>query len=306
MRALCLAAVSVLALVTSPAMAKDITLHLTAKEVDLPIDNKGTLQHSWTYEGQMPGPVLRITEGDHVTFTLTNDASNKNSHSIDFHAARVDVVKDFESIKPGETKTITFTATYPGAFFYHCGAEPMIQHIAKGMFGVILVDPKDPKALPKADREYVLVQSEIYANPDDHDSLMKSDWKYVAFNGMAFKYDPVHDPEATRMLVAKPGERVRIYFVNAGPNEFSSFHPIAGIWDAVYPSGNPKNRLTGMQSFVVGPGDGATFDLISPHEGANAIVDHSMRAAHSGAIAVLMFQKDADPKMGRGDLILVP
>ncbi|MGE5720945.1 MAG: multicopper oxidase domain-containing protein [Sphingomonadales bacterium] len=306
MRALCLAAVSVLALVTSPAMAKDITLHLTAKEVDLPIDNKGTLQHSWTYEGQMPGPVLRITEGDHVTFTLTNDASNKNSHSIDFHAARVDVVKDFESIKPGETKTITFTATYPGAFFYHCGAEPMIQHIAKGMFGVILVDPKDPKALPKADREYVLVQSEIYANPDDHDSLMKSDWKYVAFNGMAFKYDPVHDPEATRMLVAKPGERVRIYFVNAGPNEFSSFHPIAGIWDAVYPSGNPKNRLTGMQSFVVGPGDGATFDLISPNEGANAIVDHSMRAAHSGAIAVLMFQKDADPKMGRGDLILVP
>lgn len=135
---------------------------------------------------------------------------------------------------------------------------------------------------------------------------MKSDWKYVAFNGMAFKYDPVHDPEASRMLVANPGERVRIYFVNAGPNEFSSFHPIAGIWDKVYPSGNPKNAMQGLQSFTVGPGDGATFDLISPVEGANAIVNHSMRAAHSGAIAVLMFQKDADPKMGRGDLILVP
>jgi len=301
-----LSAASVLMMLSSPLQAKDVTLHLTAKEVDLPIDNKGTIQHSWTYEGQIPGPVLRITEGDRVTFTLTNDASNKNSHSIDFHAARVDVVKDFESIKPGETKTITFTANYPGAFFYHCGAEPMIQHIAKGMYGVILVDPKDPKAMPKADREYVLVQSEIYGNPDDHASLMKSDWKYVAFNGMAFKYDPVHDPEASRMLVANPGERVRIYFVNAGPNEFSSFHPIAGIWDKVYPSGNPKNAMQGLQSFTVGPGDGATFDLISPVEGANAIVNHSMRAAHSGAIAVLMFQKDADPKMGRGDLILVP
>jgi nitrite reductase (NO-forming) len=108
------------------------------------------------------------------------------------------------------------------------------------------------------------------------------------------------------MLVAKPGERVRIYFINAGPNEFSSFHPIAGIWDAVYPSGNPKNKQVGLQSFVVGPGDGATFDLVSPVAGANAIVDHSMSHAHTGAIAVIMFSNDADPKMGRGDLILVP
>ncbi|MGE0665808.1 MAG: multicopper oxidase domain-containing protein [Sphingomonadales bacterium] len=301
-----LAGAAALALLASTAYAKDVTLHLIAKEVDLPIDNKGTMQHAWTYEGQVPGPLLRITEGDHVTFTLTNDPSSKNSHAVDFHAAQVDVVNDFGPIKPGETKTLSFTANHPGVFFYHCGADPMIQHIAKGMFGVILVDPKDSMAMPKADREYVLVQSEIYANPDSHESLMKSDWKYVAFNGMAFKYDPVHDPEATRTLVAKPGERVRIYFVNAGPNEFSSFHPIAGIWDSVYSSGNPKNRMEGLQSFVVGPGDAATFDLISPVEGANAIVDHSLRHAHSGAIAIMMFSKDADPKMGRGDLILVP
>jgi nitrite reductase (NO-forming) len=174
------------------------------------------------------------------------------------------------------------------------------------MFGLIIVDPKDPKAMPKADREYVLVQSEIYANPDDQQSMMKDDWQNVVFNGVAFKYDPVHDPNATKMLVAKPGERVRIYFVNAGPNEFASFHPIAGIWDAVYPSGNPHNKMVGMQSFTVGPGDAATFDIVSPVEGANAIVNHSMRQAHSGAIAVLMFSKDADPKMGHGDMILVP
>ena len=215
-------------------------------------------------------------------------------------------MKDFESIKPGETTTFSFTVNYPGAFYYHCGSDPMYQHIARGMFGVILVEPKDAKALPKADREYVLVQSEIYANPDDQHSIMRGDWKHVAFNGMAFKYDPVHDPAATRMLVAKPGERVRVYFINAGPNEYSTLHPIAGIWDAVYPSGNPANKETGLQSFVVGPGDGATFDIISPVAGANVIVDHRMSHAHSGAMAVLMYSDDADPKMGRGDLILVP
>jgi nitrite reductase (NO-forming) len=253
----------------------------------------------------MPGPVLRVTEGDRVTIVLTNDKNNKNSHSIDLHAARVDVLSEFESVKPGESKTFSFVTTYPGAFYYHCGSDPMYQHIARGMFGVILVDPKDPKALPKADREYVLVQSEIYNNPDDTHSIMKSDWKHVVFNGVAFKYDPVHDPAATKTLVAKPGERVRVYFVNAGPNEVSSFHPIAGIWDAVYPSGNPKNKMNGMQSFLVGPGDAATFDLISPAPGANVIVDHVMPHAHSGAMAVIMFSDDADPKMGRGDNILV-
>ncbi len=300
------AASALMGLACQPVLAKDIQLKLTAKEVSLPIDNKGTMQASWTYEGQVPGPVLRVTEGDRVTIVLTNDAANKNSHSIDLHAARVDVVKDFESIKPGETKTFSFVATYPGAFYYHCGADPMYQHIARGMFGVILVDPKDAKALPKADREYILVQSEVYANPDDLHSIMKSEWTNVVFNGVAFKYDPVHDPASTKMLVAKPGERVRVYFVNAGPNEYSTLHPIAGIWDAVYPSGNPRNKKVGMQSMVVGPGDGATFDLISPVEGANVIVDHRMSHAHTGAMAVMMFSNDADPKMGRGDLILVP
>src|SRR3546814_1218717 len=110
---------------------------------------------------------------------LTNDAANKNAHSIDLHAAQVDVLSEFSDVKPGETKTFSFVAKYPGAFYYHCGADPMYQHIARGMFGVILVDPKDPNALPKADREYVLVQSEIYQNPDDLHSIMKSDWKHV-------------------------------------------------------------------------------------------------------------------------------
>ncbi|HET8711489.1 MAG TPA: multicopper oxidase domain-containing protein [Spongiibacteraceae bacterium] len=287
------------------ALAEVVKVTLHSKEVDLPIDNKGTMYKAWTFDGKVPGPVVRVKEGDTVEFTLINDNTNKNSHSIDFHAARVDVVKEFSPIKPGETKQFTFTADYPGVFFYHCGSDPMIQHIARGMFGVIIVDPKDAKAMPKADREYVLIQSELYPNPEDRDAMMANKWSNVMFNGGVFKYDPVHDTNATRWLQAKPGERVRVYFVNAGPNEFSSFHPIAGIWDKVWPSGNPKNEMVGMQSFTVGPGDAATFDLISPKEGANAIVSHSLKQALTGAIAVIMFSKDADPAMGHGEQILV-
>jgi nitrite reductase (NO-forming) len=295
-----------LALLGSAAVqAKTVKINLTAKEVETAIDNKGTMYRSWTYEGMVPGPVIHVEEGDVVEFTLTNDKSSKNSHSVDFHAARVDVVKDFEQVKPGEKGSYTFRADYPGIFFYHCGADPMIQHIARGMYGAIIVDPKDKSAMPKADREYVLIQSELYANPDNQADMMANKWSNVMFNGGIFKYDPVHDPAATRMLQAKPGERVRIYFVNAGVNEFSSFHAIAGIWDKVYPSGNPKNQLTGLQSYVVGPGDAASFDIISPVEGANALVSHSLRQALSGAIAILQFTKDADPKMGRGENILL-
>jgi len=302
---LALAGLTALSLLAFQAQAKTVKVTLHATEVDLPIDNKGTLYKTWTFDGKVPGPVVRITEGDTVEFTLINDKNSKNSHSMDFHAARLDVVKDFGSIKPGESKTFTYTADYPGVFFYHCGSDPMIQHIARGMFGAIIVDPKDPKAMPQADREYVIVQSELYANPDAKEDMMANKWSNVMFNGGIFKYDPVHDPAATRWLQAKPGERVRIYFVNAGPNEFSSFHPIAGIWDKVYASGNPKNVQHGLQSFTVGPGDAATFDLISPVEGANAIVTHSLKGALTGAIAVLMYSDDADPKMGRGEQILV-
>ncbi len=302
---LALAGLTALSLLTFQAQAKTVKVTLHATEVDLPIDNKGTMYKTWTFDGKVPGPVVRVTEGDTVEFTLINDKNSKNSHSMDFHAARVDVVKDFGSIKPGESKTFTYTADYPGVFFYHCGSDPMIQHIARGMFGAIIVDPKDPKAMSKADREYVIVQSELYANPDAKEDMMANKWSNVMFNGGIFKYDPVHDPAATRWLQAKPGERVRIYFVNAGPNEFSSFHPIAGIWDKVYASGNPKNVQHGLQSFTVGPGDAATFDLISPVEGANAIVTHSLKGALTGAIAVLMYSNDADPKMGRGEQILV-
>ena len=288
-----------------PVQAREVNVSMVAKEVDVPIDNEGKTARGWTYDGVVPGPLVRVQEGDTVVFSLTNDAASKNSHSMDFHAARTDLLTAFAPVKPGETRKFTFVAEKPGVFFYHCGTDPMIQHIARGMYGVILVDPKDPQAMPKADREYVLVQSEMFSNPEDVKAMMAGNWSHTSFNGIPFRYDPVHDTHATQTLEAKPGERVRIYFVNAGPNEFSGFHPIAGIWDRVYPSGNPANMVRDVQTYTVAPGDAATFDLISPVEGANALVNHSLRSALSGAIAVIMFSNKADPSMGRGDKILV-
>lgn len=285
-------------------LGKTHAITITAKEVDLPIDNDGTMYPTWTFGGTVPGPVVRVTEGDTVEFTLVNDETSEHSHSMDFHAARADLLSDFADVRPGSKGSFTFTADYPGVFYYHCGSAPMTEHIARGMFGVIIVDPRDDASWPKADREYVLIQSELYPEPDSEEGYLRNEWSNVMFNGTIFKYDPVHDPNASQWLEAKPGERVRIHFVNAGINEFASFHPIAGIWDRVYPSGNPRNALHGLQSYTVGPGDAATFDLISPKEGANALVNHSMRQAMTGAIAVLMFSDDADPDMGRGENIL--
>jgi nitrite reductase (NO-forming) len=212
---------------------------------------------------------------------------------MDFHAAEIDFLKNYRAINAGETISYTFVAKKPGVFFYHCGAPPMIQHVARGMFGAIIVDPKNAKAWPKADREYVLVQSEHFKNPDDVQGMFDRKFDGVMFNGGIFKYHPF--VTGGGKLDAKPGERVRIYFVNAGPNEFSAFHPIGEIWDSVYESGNPANKLTGVQTYVVGPGSAATFDVVAESAGAYPLVTHSLTAALRGAIAVLVASPDAKP-----------
>ena len=280
-------------LATSSAMAKTHEVAMTAVEKEVVIDGEGTTYKAWTFNGQMPGPVVRVTEGDTIKFTLTNPASNTYPHAMDFHAAEIDFLKNYRAINPGETINFTFVAKKPGLFFYHCGAPPMIQHVARGMFGAIIVDPANTKAWPKADREYVLIQSELFKNPDDVPAMFDRKFDHVVFNGGVFKYHPF--VTGGGKLDAKPGERVRIYFVNAGPNEFSSVHPIGEIWDSAYESGNPANKFTGVQSYVVGPGSAATFDVVVESAGAYPIVTHALTGALRGAIAVLVASPDAKP-----------
>ena len=297
---------------TAPALsyAETVKVEIHAVEKELVIDNKGTKQKMWTFGGTIPGPVVRVKQGDIVNFTLVNDKTNKNAHSMDFHAARVDVLDEFRSVVPGGTVDFSFRADYPGVFIYHCGAPTMSEHIARGMYGAIIVDPKDgySDAFPKPDREYLIIQGDLFAEGTPHGDITKNTGKVAnLINGKVFHYDPVHDPKASLALESKPGERVRIFFVNAQVNDSVAFHPIAGIWDRVWDNGNPKNVSYGIQTYNVPAAHAATFDLISPadRDTNNALVDHQMKNALSGAITVLMNSDGADPDMGRdGKLVL--
>jgi nitrite reductase (NO-forming) len=296
---------SAVSLYPSLSHAKTVKVVMTAKEVRIPIDNKGTLYPAWTFNGAIPGPVVRVRQGDTVDFTLVNPSTNMNSHAMDFHAAQVDVLKEFAPIKPGSKEHWSFVAKVPGVFMYHCGASPMVEHIARGMYGIIIVDPKEgySKRFPKPDREYVLIQGQLFQHPDDYAAMLENrNWTNALINGKIFHYDPVHDPNARQALVAKPGERVRIYFANANVNMPVAFHPIAGIWDRVYLNGNPRNVLFGIQTQNIAPSEADIFDIVSPRDRPtnNAIVDHTMGAALRGAITVLMNTPDADPNAGKG------
>lgn len=288
--------------------AKTVHVTMTAMEKDVVIDNKGTKYPAWTFDGTVPGKVVRVQEGDIVDFTLVNPKENKESHSMDFHAAEVDVLDEFAAVKPGESKHFIFTARRAGVYMYHCGSDPMVQHIARGMYGVIIVDPKKyTKDFPKPDREYVIIQQQYFPDAENYEAMLENaGWTNALINGKVFHYDPVHDPNATKVLMALPGERVRIYFVNANINMPVALHPIAGIWDRVYPNGSPKNVLYDMQTYNVAVAEASAFDIVSPADKAtnNAIVDHTMSAALRGAITVLMNRPDADPELGKGDKIL--
>src|SRR5690554_3788597 len=290
-----------------PLHAETVKVEMMVKEVDIAIDNAGNTRRMWTYEGAIPGPVVRVRQGDLVQFSLHNHADNGNSHSMDFHAARLDVLDEFGEVSPGDSKDFEFHADYPGVFVYHCGADSMSEHISRGMYGVIIVDPAEgySEDYPEPDREYILVQGDLFADGTAaEDITMGTGWENALINGKVFHYDPVHDQNASLTLEAKPGERVRIFYVNAAINESVALHPIAGIWDRVWDNGNPKNISYGLQTVDIAPAHGMVLDMIPPagRDSNNAIVDHRMKKAMNGAITVLMTHDDADPTMGRGEL----
>lgn len=239
----------------------------------------GVKYRAWTFGGTVPGPILHVREGQtvHVTFTNRGDML----HSIDFHAAQIAPNLHFEDIMPGESIHFSFVARVPGVFIYHCGTAPVLAHIANGMFGAIVVSPK--KSLPAAAKSYVIVQNEWYTRQisgplmgQNFSKMASAEPDEVTFNGIAFQY-------TERPLLAEAGERVRIYFVNAGPSLWSSFHVIGEIFDKVYPGGDPAQFVSNVSAYSVGPGQGVIFDLVFDHPGVYPFVDHSMAHLHKGA-----------------------
>lgn len=238
----------------------------------------GLAETVWTFAGRVPGPVIRVRQGDTVEITLEN--RDTISHSIDFHAARVAPNVQFADVAPGESRVVRFVAKDAGVFMYHCATAPMIMHIAMGMYGMIIVDPEGGR---EPAREIALVQSEFYRGMDMA-AMESGQAAAVVFNGKADQY--VEAP-----IQAKVGETVRIYFVDAGPDHFSAFHVVGTIFDRVEPDGVAKNAQYGVSTYTVAPGGGAVFETHFDEPGRYAIVTHSAGDMMLGAKAIIEVTK---------------
>lgn len=250
-----------------------LTVQETVQEVA-----PGVRQTRWTFGGSAPGPVLRGKIGDIFEITLVNDGTI--GHSIDFHAGALAPDEPMRTIQPDATLVYTFTATQAGIWMYHCSTMPMSMHIANGMFGAVIIDPPD---LAPVDREYVLVQGELYLGPQgetaDADRIATQLPDLVTFNGYANQY-------AYRPLTAAVGERVRIWTLDAGPNTPSSFHIVGGQFDTVYFEGAYTLRpgdAGGSQALAMQPAQGGFVELSFPEAGNYPFVTHIMSDAEKGA-----------------------
>ncbi len=241
----------------------------------------GVTYDAWTFDGRVPGPVLRVTEGDTVDFTLVNRAPMP--HSLDFHAAEIAPSRAYRNLMPNDSLHYRFVARVPGAFMYHCGTAPVALHIANGMYGAIIVDPRQGRAPAK---EFVFVQSEFYTKTLA-DSTRTIDWEkllglapdYVVFNGREAEY--AHHP-----IRVGVGEKLRMYVVNAGPNRFSAFHVVGAIFDRVYLDGSLGHSLEGVQTVTVPVGGGAIFETRLGEAGTYPFVSHAFADATKGAVGM--------------------
>lgn len=246
-----------------------------------------------------PGPVIRARVGDILRFTITNPASNTHPHNIDLHAVTGQGGgAEATTVAPGETRTIEARMLYPGFFMYHCAYGDVPAHISHGMYGGILVDPETP--LPGADHEWYVVQGEYYTVSTeagvvefDRQAVTDESPSYVVFNGAK---GALTGDNALQMAV---GERARIYFVNAGLNLDSNFHPIGSHWDAVYPEAALlAEPIRGSQTTLVPAGGGTVVDLLGQVPSTIVLVDHALaRAFDKGAIGQIVVTGEENPEI---------
>jgi nitrite reductase (NO-forming) len=257
-------------------------IHWHAREAPVRIDDS-TVIAAWTFEGDVPGPIVHTRVGDTVEFTLTNDADIP--HSMDFHAAQIDPKEAFKSVIKGDSVSFSFKPKFAGAFMYHCGTAPVLMHIGAGMFGAIIVSPREP--LPPA-KEFVLVQNEYYlgdavngVQPSDYQKMLNTTPDTVCFNGRPNQYvkEPIH---------VRVGDRVRFWVVSAGPSHPCNFHVVGEQFDTVYLGAPPGNPLRGVQTFSVPPGGGMVYDLVCDVPGEFPFVNHGFGHGQKGAIGMIV------------------
>src|SRR5690242_4445870 len=262
-------------------------------DIDLPIIEtdvtvaKGFVVHAWTFGGTVPGPTIRVRLGDTVRVHLTNRGSM--SHSIDFHASQTAMNHQMVEIKPGATFTYVFTADYAGVWMYHCGTAPALHHIANGMFGMVIVEPKG--GLPKVDQEVALVQSEWYlAGQKEPAEYAKASAgapspDFVVFNGIANQY------KDNPIQVTTKG-RVRVFVLDAGPSIDSSYHVVGTIFDTVIKEGialvKGNTGGWGSQAVDLSPAQGAIIEFSPQEDGMYPMVTHAFNFVGRGAVGIFM------------------
>ncbi len=250
----------------------------------------------WTFNGTVPGPLIRVREGDTVELVLKNLPESRVAHSIDLHAVTGPGGGAVATqVSPGQSKGFRFKALKPGLYVYHCATAPVPQHIANGMYGLILVEPE--AGLPKVDKEFYVMQGEIYTQgkfgepgPQKFSlqGMLDEEPQYVVFNGA------VGAIAGDQALRARVGEKVRIYFGVGGPNLTSSFHVIGEIFDEVHQEGAAEATHSIQTTYV--PAGGATWvDFRVEVPGTYVLVDHSLSRLLKGAAGHLVVEGEAAP-----------
>jgi nitrite reductase (NO-forming) len=263
----------------------------------------GTSYTYWTFNNRVPGPFVRVRVGDTVDVNLTNAASSVMMHNVDFHAVTgPGGGAAATAANPGEAKSFTFKAMKPGLYVYHCATPMVAQHIANGMYGLILVEPEG--GLPAVDHEFYIMQGEIYTEEDQGtpglltesiDKLLNEQPTYYVMNG-AFKA-----LTGENRLKVEVGDTARIYFGVGGPNKISSFHVIGEIFDTVYRDASLTSPpVTGVQTVLVPPGGATVVDLTFEVPGNYIIVDHALSRVDRGAAGIIEVTGPQNPDIFRG------
>ena len=282
--------------------ATKVVVHLEVKEVEGRLAD-GVAYTFWTFGGKVPGKFIRVREGDLVEMHLENHPANKMPHNIDLHAVNGPGGGAAASLTaPGHTSVFSFKALNPGLFVYHCATAPVAMHVANGMYGLILVEPKE--GLPKVDREFYVMQGDFYTKGPNGEkglqpfSMSKAiDEKpdYVVFNGS------VGSTTGDQALTANVGENVRLFVGDGGPNLTSSFHVIGQIFDTVWAEGNMSTPTRNVQTTMIPAGGSAIADFKISVPGTFIVVDHSLsRAFNRGALAQLKVNGDENKTIYSG------
>lgn len=275
---------------------RQVDLHLETVEKVGKLGD-GSSYRFWTFDNTVPGPLLRVRQGDTVKVSLSNAADSRHIHSVDFHAVTgPGGGAAATQVAPGQTKSFTFKALHPGLYVYHCATPMVSQHITNGMYGMILVEPEG--GLPEVDREFYVMQGELYT-AERHGSrglhefslekMRDENPEHMMFNGNMGALTKTH------VMQAKVGETVRIFFGVGGPNLVSSFHVIGEIFDRVYDQASlTSDPLTNVQTTLVPPGGATMVEFKLDYPGKYTLVDHALTRVEKGLAGVLQVSGEAD------------